>query len=49
MLDQQVIIKEFNAKLRQHQVEKNNFDINVLYPPFMQGEKIKKNNPRNDF
>jgi hypothetical protein len=49
MLDQQVIIKEFNAKLRQHQVEKNNFDINVLYPPFMQGEKIKKINPRNDF
>ena len=38
MLDRQQIIKEFNAKLRQHEVEKNNFDINVPYPVYQQGE-----------
>jgi hypothetical protein len=48
MLDRHEIIKEFNSKLRQHEVEKNNFDINVPYPVYEQG-KLEKINPRNNF
>lgn len=37
-LNREQIIKEFNSKLREHQVEKNNFDINVPYPVYQPGE-----------
>lgn len=48
MLDRGELIKEFNNKLRQHDIEMNNFDINVPYPIYEGGE-TKIVNPRNNF
>lgn len=39
------IIKEFNKKNREHEIEMNNFNINVPYPIYENPEKAKANPP----
>ena len=48
MLNRSEIIKQFNKKLREHEVEMNNFDINVPYPVYEYGD-LKSTHPRNNF
>ncbi len=39
------IIKEFNKKLREHELEMNNFNINIPYPIYANEKKAKENPP----
>jgi hypothetical protein len=48
MLDRTEILSQFNKKLKQHELEMLNFDINVPYPVY-EGGLIEKPNPRNNF
>lgn len=42
MLSDYEIIKEFNRKNREHEIEMNNFNINVPYPIYQNPNKAKK-------